>query len=155
MDFVCHLDFDNPILASMTSKDLSTIPEVFLSITPEADLKSNILFIFDELHTIDNWELFVIELSRNPNWKVVVTGSSSKLLQSNVSTELRGKNISTLLLPLSFKEFLSFNNQEENASTNGIAKIRSYFDEYIKWGSYPIIPSLEKKLKANDIKRIF
>lgn len=155
LDFVCHLDFDNPILASMTSKDLSTIPEVFLSITPEADLKSSILFIFDELHTIENWELFTIELSRNPNWKVVVTGSSSKLLHDNVSTELRGKNISTLLLPLSFKEFLSFNNQEVNSSTSGMAKIRSYFDEYIQWGSYPIIPSLEKNLRSMILREYF
>ncbi|MEM4963338.1 MAG: AAA family ATPase [Pyrobaculum sp.] len=36
----------------------------------------------------------------------VVAGSSSQLLQSEVATELRGRCLSKVLLPLSFREFL-------------------------------------------------
>jgi predicted AAA+ superfamily ATPase len=152
---ICHLDFDNPILAAMTAAELGSIPEIFLSITPEASLKTPLLFIFDELHAIDGWERFVIELSRNPHWKVMVTGSSSKLLRKDIATELRGKAIPTEVYPLAFKEFLSFKNIPVRFSTTGSAAIRGAFDEYLRWGSYPIIPRTEQYLRPALLREYF
>lgn len=152
---ICHLDLDNPALAAMTAKELGSIPEIFLSVTPEATLKTPLLFIFDELHVVDGWELFVIELSRNPNWKVMVTGSSSKLLRRDIATELRGKSISTDIFPLSFREFLAFKNIPVKFSTTGAAALRAAFDEFIRWGSYPIIPNTEEYLRSPLLREYF
>jgi predicted AAA+ superfamily ATPase len=66
------------------------------------ELKTHLLFVLDEIHKISGWEEYVIDLSRNPNWKVIVTGSSSKLLKYDIATELRGKAVSSTLYPLSF-----------------------------------------------------
>jgi hypothetical protein len=152
---ICHLDFDNPILAAMTAAELGSIPEIFLSITPEASLKTPLLFIFDELHVIDGWERFVIELSRNPHWKVIVTGSSSKLLHRDIATELRGKALPTEVYPLAYKEFLSFKNIPLRFSTTGSAAIRAAFEEYIQWGAYPIMPRTEQYLRAPLLREYF
>jgi predicted AAA+ superfamily ATPase len=138
---VCPVDFDNPILSAMTAKDLPLIQGTFLKITPECGLQTPLLFVLDEIHRIPKWEDYVIELSRNPRWKVIVTGSSSKLLKDDISTSLRGKSISSTVYPLSFAEYLRFTACEgQSASTRGQAAMRARFDDYLKWGGYPAIP---------------
>ena len=47
----------------------------------DIDLKTPLLFLLDEIHKVKGREEYVIDLSRNPNWKVVVSGSSSKMLK--------------------------------------------------------------------------
>ena len=81
--------------------------------------------IKEEIHRkIDGWESYVIDLSRNPDWKVIVTGSSSKLLRDEIATALRGKSVSSTVYPLSFREFLKFRGFEHSpASTKGQAEV--------------------------------
>jgi predicted AAA+ superfamily ATPase len=81
IDQVCLLDFDNPVLSSMKSADLNLIQNTFLKLNPGFELNTPLLFVLDEIHKIAGWEEFVIDLSRNPNWKVIVTGSSSNPLK--------------------------------------------------------------------------
>lgn len=140
-DHVCLVDFDNPILGNVAATELSQIQKTFLKINPNFGLKTPIVFILDEIHRISGWEDYVIDLSRNPIWKVIVTGSSSKLLRTDISTALRGKSISSTVYPLSFTEFLRFNNFDHApGSTKGQAEIRALFDLYLKWGGYPAMP---------------
>lgn len=44
----------------------------------------------------------------NTNIQLFITGSSSKLLTSEIATSLRGRTISFEIFPFSFKEYLSF-----------------------------------------------
>ncbi len=156
INHICHLDFDNPILSNMKAIDLKLIQDVFLKITPETDLKTPLVFIFDEIHKISGWEEFTIELSRNPNWKVIVTGSSSKLLKYDIATELRGKAISTTIYPLSFAEFLRFKDFKNiPGSTKGKAMIRRFFDEYMKWGGFPAVTLSENYIKEALLREYF
>lgn len=153
---ICSLDFDNPIFSEMKSGEMKIIPEVFLKITPELGLNSPIVFIFDEIHKIEGWEAWVIDLSRNPNWIVIATGSSSKLLRGDIATELRGKSISSAVYPLSFSEFLRFKNMNESAlSTQGQAVVKRHFDEYLKWGGYPAIANLDEASKEAMLREYF
>ena len=139
---ICPVDFDNPILSCLTAKDLTLIQTVFLKISPGLGLKTPIVFILDEIHRVPGWEEYVIDLSRNPHWKVVVTGSSSKLLKHDVATALRGKAVSSTVYPLSFGEFLRFRDcTVKPASTKGKAVVGALFDEYLKWGGYPALPT--------------
>lgn len=155
-DHVCYIDFDNPILADMHVHDLQSIQSVFLKLNPKFNLKTSILFILDEIHKIQGWEKYVIDLSRNSNWKVVVTGSSSRMMKKDISTELRGKAIPSEIFPLSFSEFLKFKKFSHNkSSTKGIAEIKRFFDEYIKWGSYPAIPDLSDFQKELVLREYF
>jgi hypothetical protein len=141
LDQICPVDFDNPILSGMTARDLSLIQHTFLKVNPAFGLTTPLVFILDEIHRIEGWEEYVIDLSRSQNWKVLVTGSSSKLLKEDISTALRGKAISSTVYPLSFAEFLRFKEfKGKPASTKGKAEILSLFDEYLKWGGYPALP---------------
>jgi predicted AAA+ superfamily ATPase len=156
IDQVCLLDFDNPVLSSMKSTDLNLIQNTFLKLNPGFDLNTPLLFVLDEIHKIAGWEEFVIDLSRNPNWKVIVTGSSSKLLKLDIATELRGKAISSTVYPLSFIEFLKFKEfRYKTSSTKGQAEARRLFDEYLKWGAYPAIPYVAEYTKEALLREYF
>lgn len=140
---VCVVDFDNPILANMTAMELILIQRTFLKVNPAFGIKTTLVFILDEIHRIPGWEEYVIDLSRNPRWKVIVTGSSSKLLRDDISTSLRGKAVSSTIYPLSFPEYLRFINLPDSLqSTRGQAAVRAAFDKYLKWGGYPAMPGV-------------
>jgi len=156
IDQVCLMDFDNPILSNMNAPDLPLIQNTFLKLNPEFELNTPLLFILDEIHKVPGWEEYVIDLSRNPNWKVIVTGSSSKLLKYDIATELRGKAISSMVYPLSFVEFLKFRRfRYKTSSTKGQAEARRMFDEYLKWGAYPAIANLEEYTKEALLREYF
>ena len=153
---ICLMDFDNPILANMKASELRLIQDTFLKLTPEADLNSPLLFIMDEIHKISGWEQYVIDLSKNPNWKVIVTGSSSKLLRRDIATELRGKAVSSNVFPLSFREFLDFKYFNLSLkSTKGQAEARRLFDEYFRWGGFPAIANVEDHTKEILLREYF
>ena len=156
IDQVCLMDFDNPVLSNMKAPDLPLIQNTFLKLNPEFELNTPLVFILDEIHKIPEWEEYVIDLSRNSNWKVIVTGSSSKLLRSDIATELRGKAISSTVYPLSFVEFLRFKDfRYKTSSTKGQAEARRMFDEYLKWGAYPAIANLEEYTKEVLLREYF
>ena len=153
---VCSVDFDNPILSAMTARDLASIQSTFLKITPECGLQSPLLFILDEIHRIAGWEDYVIDLSRNSHWKVIVTGSSSKLLRDDISTALRGKAVASTIYPLSFGEYLRFTKFEgKSSSTKGQAEIRARFDDYLKWGGYPALPGTAEPSREAVLRQHF
>ena len=155
INHICRLDFDNPILSGLKANELSLIQSTFLKLTPDVDQETPLLFLLDEIHKIQGWEEYVIDLSRNPHWKVVVSGSSSKMLSQDIATELRGKAISTNLFPLSFAEFLTFKKSKQNPSTKGQAETRRLFDEYLAWGAYPAIANLDKYLREPILREYF
>ncbi len=152
---VCFLDFDNAFLSAMTAQQLSDIQEIFLSMYPDFNINTNLVFAFDEIHKIKGWENYVIDLSRNPNWKIFITGSSSKLLREDIATELRGKSITSEQYPLSFKENLVFKKHTKSYSTKGKADLKRHFDDFLRWGSFPIIPSVKEQSRIAVLRDYF
>ncbi|MBI5299884.1 MAG: ATP-binding protein [Deltaproteobacteria bacterium] len=153
---VCPIDFDNPILSEMKAGEIKNIAGVFLKMNPEFELNTPLVFIFDEIHKIKGWELAVIDLSKKSNWKIIVTGSSSKLLRDDIATELRGKSISSIVYPLNFREFLKFKRFEgDEASTKSQAEIKRHFDAYLKWGGYPAMADTEDASKPALLHEYF
>ncbi|RLJ01949.1 MAG: AAA family ATPase, partial [Candidatus Aenigmatarchaeota archaeon] len=67
--------------------------------------------LLDEVQRIEMWETLVRSLL-DSGYRVIVSGSSSKLLSKEVATQLRGRSLSYLLFPLSFREYLYFHNFE-------------------------------------------
>lgn len=116
----------------------------------------NILIVLDEAQEIEGWERFVRGLSEK-GVKFLITGSSSKLLSSEFSTLLSGRSININIMPLSFTEFLLFNNikiTERNAIPFNMEKIAKLLEEYIKYGGMPAAV-LHKDIKEDLIISYF
>jgi len=80
------------------------------------------IIVFDEIQLINGWEKWVRKAVDTRQCKVIVTGSSAKLLSSEFATSLGGRGIGFQILPFSFHEF-------RRISGKG-------FEEYIKTGGY-------------------
>jgi hypothetical protein len=153
---VCYLDFDNEKIAFLGCEELGLIDAVMVSLHTETGINTPFLFVFDEIHKIPGWELFVIRLSRNPLWEVVVTGSSARLLWRELAVELRGKSIVKELFPFSFREFLRLKKVDEHdRSTVGTIRIQKAFDEYLRQGGFPAAANLEGRAHELLLQQYF
>lgn len=79
----------------------------------------------------------ILGLSKKKNLDVYVSGSNSKMLSSDIATELRNKETEIKVEPLSFKEFLDATKLEPEAALN----------EYMFHGGMPL--SLHEKNDAS------
>lgn len=104
--------------------------------------KNKIFFFIDEIQKIKDWETWIrTYYDLGENIKFVLTGSSASLLSKELSTLLTGRNISFIIMPLSYAEFLEFNKIKFIEKYNPI-------EEYLIYGGFPEIvlePSEEKK----------
>ncbi|MBT3190924.1 MAG: ATP-binding protein, partial [Verrucomicrobia bacterium] len=106
-------------------------------------------FIFDEIHRIEGWEDYVLYLLSEPTHKVLITGSTSKLLTGHIASALRGKNFPSKLWPFSFAEFIRHHGvAPDSISTGGQVRLRNMLATYIRQGGFPgllNIPELEHR----------
>jgi predicted AAA+ superfamily ATPase len=66
------------------------------------------LFI-DEIQNIKNWEKLIRRLYEAKQYFITLTGSSSKMLSSDISTVLRGRSVNYHMYPFSYNEIVSQN----------------------------------------------
>jgi len=92
--------------------------------------------IFDELQNVSNWEKAVESFRLDFDVDIYITGSNAYLLSSEFSTLLSGRYVEIRLLPLSFKEFLTFH-EFSSAETPD-----EKFQKYLKFGGMPILRQL-------------
>jgi predicted AAA+ superfamily ATPase len=154
---VCYLHFDDERLLELQAADLRRIDEVFLGLA-QASTRDRLVFVFDEIHRIEGWEFFALRLIRNPNWRVIVTGSSADLEEDQVGRQLRGKTLTTRLYPLSFREFSRFCGQEPDRSefsTSDVARLNHLFEEYMTIGSYPAMRDTERPAHRELLRQYF
>lgn len=148
---IIYLNFENPVLDDVSYKEIKSIIELHWSLYPGSAKERNYIFI-DEPQVIPNWERAVRGLYDDLNAEVSITGSSSELMEREISSSLRGRSLKTLLLPLSFREFLQFKNipYSSNITSKEKALILHHFNKYLQNGAYPEVTqeeSEENKLK--------
>jgi len=100
--------------------------------------------LFDEVQVIDGWQILVRSL-QDRGFQLFITGSSSKLLPKEITTELRGRSIIYLLLPFSFREFLKAKNIEVSRRVERIGTILRNLNEYLEYGGFPEVVISEEK----------
>lgn len=141
-DKLCYFNFDDErILPNIQLlNDIYTIHLQMYGTEP-------VLF-FDEIQVIEGWERFVNRMYEQ-GLKVFVTGSNAKLLSSEISTSLTGRNKVLELYPFSFAEYLRFKSRTYNISQLSVkqrALLVSDFQAYMQYGGFPLV------VKENDLE---
>jgi predicted AAA+ superfamily ATPase len=153
---IVYINFEDERILPLKAKDLGCLIEGYYELYPEE--KENIIyFFFDEIQNITDWEVFIRRIFDKEKIKIFITGSSSKLLSTEIATSLRGRTLSFQITPLSFKEFLRFkaiNLPPNYEYSNMRFQIRRALEEFITLGGYPEVV-LEKDFKKEILKEYF
>lgn len=121
---VCYINFEDPFF--INNNDvllLEEIPIVFKRLyraTPQ-------VLILDEVQNMPSWERFARKIIDTKKYQLIITGSSAKLLSSELSSSLTGRCKETHVWPLSFKEYLFFKNKKCKNSKEHIEELNKYF----------------------------
>lgn len=141
-------------------KDASYLGEIFDAYLKfvNPDKSQKIYFFIDEIQIFQNWEVFVKSKYENSNIKFIITGSNSSLLTSDFATVLTGRVLKLFIHSFSFSEFLDFKNITHSSRLEQISnriEISRAKDEYLKWGGYYDVISVDDELiKKDTLKNI-
>ncbi|RLE46533.1 ATP-binding protein [Candidatus Woesearchaeota archaeon] len=150
---ILFIDFEDNRLVGLKPKDLD---DIFIA-HKELSNKSPKYLFFDEIQEVKLWSKFIRRLHNTQKFKIIISGSSSKLLSKEIATELRGRYSSRFITTFSFKEFLKFKKFKFTRTTEYTEKkgvLLRLFKEYLETGGYPEIIKLndffERKEKINN-----
>ena len=101
--------------------------------------KNKLYLLLDEVQNVKSWEKAINSFKVDFDIDIYITGSNAYLLSSELSTLLSGRFIEIKMYPLSFKEYLIFNEYDNSDLDNK-------FKEYLKYGGLPAITLI----KDND-----
>lgn len=101
--------------------------------------KDMIYLLLDEVQNVESWERAINSFKVDFKIDIYLTGSNAYLLSSELSTLLLGRYIEIKMYPLSFSEYLIFNNYDNK-------DLDDKFNEYLKYGGLPAITLI----KDND-----
>lgn len=152
---ILYFNFEDDRLLEFGVKNFQEILDVYFGKYPE-NRNTKCYFFFDEIQRIDQWELFIRRLLDTENLEIFITGSSSKLLSSEISTSLRGRSVSIEIFPFSFMEFLRYHKIFlESPKTFGaktISVLRKAAKEYLELGGFPEVQKLDRNLRVEVLQ---
>ena len=151
---IVFINFEDERLV-FAQQDLDLILQAYQEMYPDIPLRE-VYFFFDEIQNVTGWEKFVRRMFDSRSKKLFVTGSNSKLLSTEIATELRGRTLSFTVHPFSFREFLTASGVAPSFQTQAQkSKIIKLSEQFLHEGGFPELVSLDKRLKTKMLQEYF
>ena len=142
---IMHVNLEDPRFTESGVLFLEKIFETYREyISPQ---NTPILFL-DEIQEIEGFEKWVRMMHELSKAKIIISGSNARILSRELGTLLTGRHLDMEVFPLSFREFLSFNNIALTDKMDLIGKeseIKGALRKYIEYGSFPEVALSEQK----------
>jgi len=150
-----YLNFEDDRLMDFHVSNFQDILDVYYARFPTN--KNNCCYFFlDEIQRIQNWESFIRRLIDTEKVQIFISGSSSKLLSSEIATCLRGRSLPIVMHPFSFSEFLRYHNYfstvPKSFGSKNAAILRNAVCHYFSTGGFPEVQLLEKQLQTEILQ---
>jgi len=123
---IIHIRFE-----SLEFEDIKTYKELNQYILDRINVDEMNYILLDEVQYVANWERAVNSLHLMKNTDIIITGSNAYMLSSDLSTLISGRYVEIMIYPLSFREFLDFN--QIGMETN----LDAWLQRYIEIGGFP------------------
>ena len=139
---ILFVDFEDYRLLGLVPSDVS---ELLASFEQLAGRRPRYLFL-DEVHQLPEWSRVLRTLHNQRRYRIVVSGSNSKLLARETATELRGRYLDALMLPFSFREKLAAAGLRVSPRTFYTSRkgtLLAAFDDYLASGGFPEVVRLQ------------
>lgn len=119
------VNFEDPRLPERNTKLLEDIWSSYQQALSPSGEK---YVFFDEVQEVKAWEKWVRMVHELGKAKIVVSGSNSRLLSSELATALTGRHVNVQVFPLSFAEYLDFTKDQKSLDP---------FAAYLATGGFP------------------
>lgn len=120
-------------LESLRYRNLLDYLSFYDHVSERIPKKGKTYLIFDELQAVEHWEKAIESFRLDFDVDIYITGSNAYLLSTEFSTLLSGRYVEIRMLPLSFKEFLTFYQFEPSVTMD------EKFQKYLQFGGMPVL----------------
>ena len=156
-----YINFNDERFVDFSVEDFQKIID-FLN---EEKYKEGCFLFIDEIQEVKEWEKWLDRIKTK--YPILITGSNSKLLSSEISTILTGRSLSLGLTPFNFSEFLTARKVDYDKWELDLKKqatLRTEFKNYLENGGFPkrvlseqriILKELYEQIIYRDIVRRF
>jgi len=153
----------NILFVNCDEQDISALKNAISNVVDtyrkEIAAKGTLYLVFDEIQNIKGWERAIKSLYDRKNYKIIISGSSSYLLDSQLSPLLSGRYFSVPVFPLDFREYLSFHDIEISNDPVNLAahkyEILTMLKQYLREGGFPIVVLQKEELTKQDYLRAY
>jgi len=98
---IIYINFEDDRLYPLTGEELKVLLDIYKQ-NFSYDQQKPLYLLLDEIQNIPLWEATIRRLyDREKNLKIIISGSSSRLLSSEISTALRGRTLTHKVFPFS------------------------------------------------------
>lgn len=137
-----YFDFDDDRLDLDAPTCANDVLSAYYRLVPDA--RDGCYLFFDEIQEVAGWQAFVRRVAEHGKVTLVITGSSSKLLSTDIPTQLRGRSITHRMWPLSFFEYCQFHGIDSSSrggyySPRTSDILQDAFGEYLTQGGFPAV----------------
>lgn len=135
---ILMVNLEDPRFNRLDTVMLQQIYEAYLThLNPQG---SDIYIFLDEVQEVAQWEKWLLMMHALKKAKLIISGSNAHLLSQELGTYLTGRHLDIAVHPLSFQEFLQFNQIQLTGpidwSDNQVVLQRQLL-EYMQWGAFP------------------
>ncbi|MCD7880210.1 MAG: ATP-binding protein [Clostridiales bacterium] len=120
-------------LESLRYRNLSDYLTFYDYVSARIPKAGKTYLIFDELQAVTHWEKAIESFRLDFDVDIYITSSNAYLLSTEFSTLLSGRYVEIRMLPLSFKEFLTFYEFAPSVT------VEEKFQRYLQFGGMPIL----------------
>lgn len=120
-------------LESLRYRDITNYLAFYDYVSERIPKNGKAYLLFDELQAVEHWEKAIESFRLDFDVDIYITGSNAYLLSAEFSTLLSGRYVEIRMLPLSFKEFLSFYKFDPSVT------VEEKFQRYLQFGGMPIL----------------
>jgi predicted AAA+ superfamily ATPase len=158
-----HVPPRNILFVNCDEPEISSLENPLLKVVDtyrkEISAKGTVYLVFDEIQGIAGWERIIKSLYDRKEYKIIVSGSSSYLLDSQLSTLLSGRFFIIAVFPLDFREYLSFRGIEVADDKVELAtrryEILNQLKRYLREGGFPIVVLQEDERTKDDYLKAY
>ncbi len=141
-DDILYINLEDDRLFPLEPEGMDGILESFMELYGEHETA---YLFFDEIQNLKDWQSWLKRIhALRPDMKIIISGSSARLLSREIETGLRGRVFSVEVLPVSFREYVKYRGNDPDkiaARPHGqnATKARKLFREYGQKGGYPAV----------------
>ncbi len=151
---ILFVDFEDYRLTDFKATDTDALLAAFQQV---AGKPPSFLF-FDEVQQLPDWSRVLRTLHNQNRYRITVSGSNSRLLEREISTELRGRCRNILILPFSLPELLRYGGipyDDRTLLTPARGKVMLAFDHYLKEGGFPEVHKRHGTVEKRELLQTY